>query len=72
MKGFEAAMSGNTEKLVGSMKYIGDVAKGNEFALPVEKIAFRDPKTYLKIFKNIVIKLIEKGSMKMMEGMGNG
>jgi hypothetical protein len=72
MKGFEAAMSGNTEKLVGSMKYIGDVAKGNEFALPVEKIAFRDPKTYLKIFKNIVIKLIEKGSMQMMEGMGNG
>ena len=72
MKGFEAAMGGNSEKLVGSMKYIGGVGKGEEFSLPAEKIGFRDPKTYLKIFKNIVIRLIEKGSMQMMEGMGNG
>jgi hypothetical protein len=72
MKGFEAAMSGNSEKLVGSMKYIGDVANSKEFLLPAEKIGFRDPETYLKIFKNIVVKLIEKGSMQMLEGLGNG
>jgi hypothetical protein len=72
MKGFEAAMSGNVEKLVGSMKYIGDVTSAKEFSLPVEKIGYRDPKTYLRIFKNIVIELIKKSSMQIIEGIGNG